>query len=298
MEIIQQHLGEFFALITAVTWSSAVILFKKSGEAVHPIGLNLFKNILAIVLLLPTIYIFGETLFYDASLQVYAILLLSGAIGIGLADTMYFKCLNTVGAGATAIVGCLYSPAIIILSTIFLGESLSMLQLVGVVMILSAVLTVSREPGQSAGTRRGNRLGYLWGVIAMLSNAVGVLLFKPIIADVPFLWMTTVRLFGGVAVLLIFLYLHPARGNIIRSIRSTHRWVYTLTGSFFGAYVSMMLWLAGMKYTMASVAAALNQSASIITFILAAIVLKEKITPIRVLGIVIGVGGVFLITFG
>ena len=59
------YLGEILALAAAVVWAFAVIMFKKSGEAVHPIGLNFFKGALAATLLVPTIWIFGETLFRD-----------------------------------------------------------------------------------------------------------------------------------------------------------------------------------------------------------------------------------------
>ena len=64
-----------------------------------------------------------------------------------------------------------------------------------------------------------------------------------------------------------------------------------------GGYLAMMLWLGGMKYTQASVAAALNQTTNVFLFILAGWVLKEAITRQRAVGIVLGVGGAFLVTF-
>jgi len=68
-------------------------------------------------------------------------------------------------------------------------------------------------------------------------------------------------------------------------------------GSVVGGYLAMMLWLGGMKYTQASVAAALNQTTNVFIFILAAWVLKESITGQRVLGIVLGVGGALMVVF-
>jgi len=76
-------------LLAAVTWAFAVILFKKSGETVHPIGLNLFKDLFALVLFLPTMWLFGETLWRDAPAADYALLLASGALGIGLGDDVF-----------------------------------------------------------------------------------------------------------------------------------------------------------------------------------------------------------------
>ena len=294
----EPHFGEVLALLCAVTWAATVILFKKSGEAVHPLGLNLFKNVLAVVLFLPTMWILGGTLWRAAPLGEYGLLLFSGALGIGLADTFYFKSLNTVGAGMMSIVGCLYSPFIIALSVLFLGESLSWWQLVGAFVIVSAVLIATLERRAKTVDRPTLIKGFLYGALAQAANACGIVMIKPLLDRSPLLWVTEVRLIGGVAVLLLVLLIHPARRMIVRSVRSRQRWVYTLTGSLMGGYLAMVLWLGGMKYTQASIAAALNQTASIFMFIFAVFFLKEPVTKYRLIGIALAIGGVMLVTFG
>jgi drug/metabolite transporter (DMT)-like permease len=298
MDIINTHLGETFSLLAAINWAFAVILFRKSGETVHPIGLNLFKNTLSIVLLVPTIYIFGETFFYPAPSSHYLLFLFSGALGIGLADTLFFKSLNLLGAGLSAIVTCMYSPFIIILSFLYLDEALTLVQFVGVVVILFAVLAATGRENSSNVGRKAILRGILLGVLSMAANAVGVVAIKPVLEISPLFWVTEVRLIGGAFVLLLVLSLHSSRRTIIRSVFSTKRWGYTVSGSFMGAYLAMIIWLAGMKYTQASIAAALNQTSTIFTFIFAALLLREKVTPLRVLGILLGFSGALLVTFG
>ena len=56
------YLGEVCSLAAAILWALAIVLFKKSGEHVHPVALNVFKNVLAGCLYLPTIYLAGGTL--------------------------------------------------------------------------------------------------------------------------------------------------------------------------------------------------------------------------------------------
>jgi drug/metabolite transporter (DMT)-like permease len=123
-------------------------------------------------------------------------------------------------------------------------------------------------------------------------------MIKPLLDRSPLLWVTEVRLIGGVAVLLLVLLVHPARRAIIRSVRSRQKWVFTLSGSLMGGYLAMVLWLGGMKYTMASIASALNQTSSIFMFIFAAFFLKEPITKYRLIGIALAVAGVMMMTFG
>jgi len=57
------------------------------------------------------------------------------------------------------------------------------------------------------------------------------------------------------------------------------------------------LWLAGMKYAQASTASALNQTSNIFIFIFAALLLKERITPLRLIAIIVGVAGAVMVTF-
>ena len=283
-----------------MVWAFAVILFKKSGESVHPIGLNLFKDLFALVLFLPTMWLFGETLWRDAPAWEYALLLASGALGIGLGDTFFFKSLNLLGAGLTAIVDCLYSPFIIGLSLLFLGERLSVLQGIGAALVVAAVLAASLQWGKGLLSRRDLAWGITYGVLGLATMAVGIVMIKPLLERSPLLWATEVRVAGGAAALAVILLFHRRRRAIVSSVISTSKrgWGYMLGGSFMGAYLAMALWLAGMKYTHASVASALNQTANVFIFIFAALLLREPISRRRTLGIVLGFAGAVLVSFG
>lgn len=292
------YLGESAALAVAVIWAFAVILFRKSGEMVHPVALNLFKSSVALVLTLPTMWLFGETLFRPAPAGEYLLLLVSGALGIGIADTLFFMSLNLLGAGFSAIVSCLYSPFIICLSVLWLGETLTLVQLVGVAMIVSAVLAVARRKGSPEVGTRGLGLGILWGVLGLVVMAVGIVMIKPLLDRSPLLWATEVRLAGGCATLGLGLLLHRGRRRILSTLLNRQRWAYTFFGSLLGTYIAMILWLAGMKFTKVSIASALNQTSNIFVFAFGALLLKEPLTRPRVMGILLAVAGAYLVMFG
>lgn len=292
------YLGESLALVTAVVWALAVILFKRSGESVHPIALNLFKNVLAAVLMVPTLYLVGETLWRPVGANDYLILLLSGVLGIGLADTFFFMSLNILGAGLSAIVDCLYSPFVIALSIIFLHESLSLLQVAGVLLIVSAVLGVTSGKWVVDIPRKDLLRGTFWAALALLLMAAGIVMAKPVLERSPLSWAMGWRLVGGIFALLIILLLRRDRRAVMATLWGTRHWGYVIGGSWLGAYAAMFLWLAGMKYTQASTAAALNQTSNIFVFIFAALLLREPITLARSIGIALGVAGAYLVTFG
>ena len=292
------YIGEILSLLTAIFWAVAVILFKKSGEKVHPLGLNLFKNAMGLLLLLVTLAVFKKALSHQVSLADYGLLMLSGAIGIGIGDTLLFACLNLIGAGLTAIVDCLYSPFIITFSILFLGERLTFMQIIGAVLVVSAVLTVSLKWGGFDNDRRKLARGIIFGALAMLSTAVGVVIVKPLLSRIPFLLATEVRLLGALIALALMLFSHPGRRKIMSSILDKKTRLYVVSGSFFGAYITMLFWLGGMKFTQASIASALNQTNSIFIVILAAVWLKEPLNARRIIAVFIAFLGVILVSFG
>ncbi len=291
------YFGEMLALTTASVWAFAVILFKKSGETAHPLALNLFKSLLGAVLFLLTMVLMGQSIFRPAPIGDYGLLLVSGALGIGIADTLFFMSLNILGAALSSIVDCAYSPIIIGLSILLLGESLSVWQLLGVALIVSAVAeaTVGKRP---PGLSRGRLwLGIFLGIAAMASMGIGIVSVKPLLERSPLMWSAEIRLLGGVLTLLLILLLHPQRRAILGSLTHTRGWNFVLPGSFLGAYLSLMLWMGGMKYAQASVASGLNQTSNIFVFVFAALFLHERITRTRALAIILGTIGVYLVTF-
>ena len=113
--------GVLYSIGAALFWSIAVILFRKSGDSMSPIPLNLFKCLVSLLLLIPTLLIMGVPFFPDCPINDWWKLALSGIIGITLADVLFFASLNRLGAGLSAIVSCFYLPTVIILSYLFFG---------------------------------------------------------------------------------------------------------------------------------------------------------------------------------
>ena len=292
------YAGEALSLLCAIVWALAVILFRKSGEKVHPLALNTFKNLVATLLFLVTMWVFGETLLRQVPVNTYLLLLLSGALGIGIGDTLLFMSLNRIGAGLTGIVVCMYSPFVIILSFWLLGERLTVLQFIGVVLIILAIVIATVEKRKSVVTPMNIARGAVIGVIASAAMAIGVIIIKPILETAPLLWTTQIRLFGGILVLSLILLLNPRRRSIYSSLVNTRKWSYTISGSIVGAYLAMVIWLGGLKDALAAVASALNQTSTIFIFIFADIILKESQNARKVVGIILAFCGTLLVSLG
>jgi len=292
------HLGEILSVLCAMVWATAVILFKKSGEKITPLGLNLYKNVLALALFILTSMALGIILIPKVALQDQCLVFASGLLGIAISDTYLFKTLNLLGAELTAIISCLVSPLIIILSFFFLGEMMRGSQLFGVFLIILAVVVVTRRQGRISIPRHDLFRGIGFGMLCIFSSAIGVVLFKPLLNRAPFLWIIEMRLVAGGLGTGIFLLFLPDKQRIMKSLLTVGNWCYMLPASFLGAYLSMVIWIGGMKYTQASIASALNQTTNVFVFLLAVLFLKEPVNLIRVVAIVLAFAGALLVTFG
>jgi drug/metabolite transporter (DMT)-like permease len=191
----------------------------------------------------------------------------------------------------------MYNPFVITFSYIWLHESLAALQLLGALLIIIAVLIATTK-------RRGNKVpttraiyGVMYGILASAAMAGGVVIMKPLLNTYSVIWVAQIRLVGGMLVLALVLLLHPRRKGIVDSLIQTRNWHYTLGGSFCGAYLAMIIWIAGIKYTQASIASALNQTSTIFVFIFAALMLKEPMTLRKTIGIGLAFVGAFLVSF-
>jgi len=305
---VPQHLwGELFALLSAAAWAVGVILYRKLGASLAPLTLNFLKNALVFGMLVPAVLLVHGLEVPRMSAGEVALALASGVIGIGIADTLYFRALNELGAGRMGILGNAYSPFVLVLGVAFLGERLVAQQWVGFALVSAGVLLASWPrrgspsvlPVPGASPAVGEAIpdppahpwrGVLLGLAAVALMAIAIVLAKRVLEAQPLLWVTGIRMVGALAGMLAIAVI---RGETAR-LRPPPglRWGPLVRAAFVGQFLAMVLWLAGYKYTQASVAAVLNETASVFILVLAAWWLAEPLTRRGVAGVLLTLAGV------
>ena len=286
--------GEFFALSSALVWALAVILFRRSGETLPAFELNLFKNTFGLVLMVPTILLIdGLELPEYTSIELFLVLL-SGVFGIAVADTWYLKALNTMGASRTGIVSSLFSPFVIFLSAIFLGERLVSWQWLGFILVMWGVLLVTWRSHRSAVDTTDVKKGVMYGIGAVFMMAIGVVMVKDILEARSFLWTMQLRFVGGMCGLLVYLVLSRQWKNVKSNFSQPQPWGTITFASFLGAYFALILWLLGYKLIDASVASVLNETNVAFIVFLAWLMLGEQINRRKLVGLGLTLGGVII----
>ena len=286
--------GELFALASALVWALAVILFRRSGETLPAFELNLFKNFFGLVLLVPTILLVDGLQLPDFTATELLLVFVSGLIGIAVADTWYLKALNMMGASRTGIVSSLFSPFVILLSAVFLGERLVPWQWLGFLLVMSGVLLVTWRTRRSAVDAADVKKGVLYGVGAVFMMAAGVVMVKEILETRSFLWTVELRVVGGVGGMLVYILVSRQWQNVKRNFSQPQPWGTVMFASFLGAYFALLLWLAGYKLIDASVASILNETNVSFIVFLAWLMLGEQINRRKLVGLGLTLGGVII----
>ena len=290
-------MGEFLSLLTAVLYSAGVIFYKRSVASVSPFAMNLFKNTVAMVLLALTAIALGKTALLSISPQHLLLMFASGAMGIGISDTLFLMTLARLGASRTALVDCLYSPFVILFSLLLFRETLTPLAAVGGSLILASVILSSQRSFGAAITGRQFAIGCGLGTAAMATVAFAIVMMKPVLDSYPLALVSAVRMAGGLAFVVLSLPLHPDRRAVFAAFRPQPAWRWMLLGTFFGSYLSIITWLAGFKYSQAGIAALLNQTSTVLIVVFAAVFLKEPMTRLKLVAVAMAFVGTVIILF-
>jgi len=288
--------GEIASLGAALTWAVAVILFRQSGRRISPFSLNLFRVGLSTLVLGGILLTIGPGAGESASIRDLLLLAASGIIGIAISDTFFHRGLNITGAGINAVVDTLYSPLTAITAFLLLGEKLRPLQILGMMLVIGGIIISTRSTPPQGISRARLLEGVFWGVCAMATLALGIVLAKPVLESHSVLWASVIRQAASFLVMAPIAVLSKDRKVIWGVFRPGKDWRYSLPGTLLGSVVALLLWLVGMKYINAGSAAILNQTSTIFVLILASVFLGEAFTLRRWIAAGLSLGGIFLVT--
>jgi drug/metabolite transporter (DMT)-like permease len=300
--IFTQFQGEFFALSAAFLWSISAILFERLGKKIRPIEMNLLKGIFAAILLTATLFLLREPLTKINPLGL-GVLIISGAVGIGLGDTAYFEALKHLGARQAVLLGTLAPPMTALLALVFLGEDLRTTAWLGIFITVGGVAwVISERKGNggaktNAGANRNVKTGVLFGILAALSQASGLVLSRYAFSftTISALQSAILRLVAGAVVLYIWIkYKKQPLGEWRKNPRPWRIWSMILLVSFVGTYVCIWLQQLAVQHSPAGIAQTLLATSPLFILPIAAI-RGEKLTLRAVLGAGVSLFGVMLL---
>jgi drug/metabolite transporter (DMT)-like permease len=201
--------GGLAALTAAFLWAIASLVYRRAGKQIPPLELNLLKGVVALALLALTLLLTGVSLAGVEPLAL-GLMLLGGALGIGVGDTAYFESLNSLGARRALLLGILAPPIAALLALLLLGETLSAPAWAGILLtVLGVAWVVTERAPETVAVRAHLGRGLGFGLLSALAQAGGMVLSRAafVRADISPLYGACLRLAAGIVTLLLWLAL-------------------------------------------------------------------------------------------
>ncbi|MFM7423990.1 MAG: EamA family transporter [Elainella sp.] len=318
--------GEIAALSAALFWALASLIYARLGQRMPPLWLNLTKSSFAIGLILLTLLL-RQNGSPQLSLLSFGLLALSGAIGIGLGDSVFFASLTCLGARRALLLEAIAPPLSACLAALFLSETLKLTAWLGIALTVAGVawVVVERTPNAPGIAPGQLRRGLLLGLLAALAQAVGAVLSRAALVStaVSPLWSSLIRLAAGALVLGLWLLgpwlLKPwlpsaglrgfrskaPQANVfqdktgqppspLQPLASRSFLLPLLLASFVGTYLGIWLQQTALKYTATGIAQALTATSPLFIIPIARLT-GETISLRAILGALLALAGIWLL---
>ena len=295
------YFGVGAALSAAIFWSIAVIIFKSASEDISPFLITALKNTIATICFFSLFIFIDIPIWYDGFEALdYIKILISGILGMGLADVIFLYALSKIGANRIALINCFEPVVIYILSSIFLSTVLTNQQILGFAIVITAILIINYEKDIDDLDFRVKRLGVMLQILAVILSSIGIVLIKPVLSKVAGniniqLWVTAFRLLPGVFVAWIIFMFQNDKILLIQPLKKSKNIKKVLIGSGLGTFLALGFWIIGYaNIEHPPIASILGQTSVIFIILLSWLFLKERITSIRLISMLFALIGVCL----
>ncbi len=249
--INSQHGAYFLALMAAVLFSGASVVFARFSVSHSSLWMNLMKNIVALLAFLGTAAISwgvgGESL---AGLGVRPLFyfFLSGFLGLGIGDYFLFRGYQRLGSARTIMVFSLSPLFLTIEGWIVFGQHLNFGQGAGILLMMACVWTLSFEKFRSEGHWEWR--GIVFAFLGVLLDNIGVVLSRQAFDLSPGTTAFTanvVRCVGSVIPLLIWAMARRERVFLQFGRLEWRDRALVVFSAFAGSFLSLACWLTALK---------------------------------------------------
>jgi drug/metabolite transporter (DMT)-like permease len=301
-----QYFGEFAALLTAVFWTVTSLSFESAGKKVGSLQVNLIRLVIAFFIYgIISYFRIGTFLPLDAGAERWGWLALSGLVGFVIGDWFLFQSFVVIGARISMLIMALAPPITAFFSWWWLGEIMSLMNLVGMVVTLTGIsIVILKREKKEENTKKSRKLttnysfkGILLAFGGAVGQGVGLVLSKKGMGDYDPIAASQIRVFTGMIGFAIIVLIIGRRNryqmtrNAIQNGSAMKR---IALGSIFGPFLGVSFSLIAIQHTQAGIAATIMSIVPVLIIAPAILIFHEKVNWKEILGAVIAVVGVAL----
>ena len=297
MNVVNNHIGEFAALLTAFFWTITSLAFESASHKIGTIAVNILRLVIGLIFL--SIYAFirrGLILPTDASVENWIWLILSGLVGFVFGDLFLFKSYIVIGSRFSMLIMTLVPPMTAFFSFIIIGERLTPMHGIGMALTLSGISMAifSRNgKGEKLSLKLAPR-GILYALGGAIGQALGLVLSKLGLKNYDPFAATQIRIIAGIFGYTALVTILLRWGNVHRALQNKEGMALTTLGAFFGPFLGVSFSLIAVKYTEAGIASTIMSLVPVFIILPAVIIYKEEVTLPELTGALVSVCGVAL----
>jgi drug/metabolite transporter (DMT)-like permease len=294
-------MGEIAALVTAFCWTLSSIFFSKAGQGIGAINMNRLRLIIAAVFLMVThLFLHGSLLPVNAGGERWFWLGISGIVGLVLGDAFLFQAYIYIGARISTLIMAIVPVISAFLAWIFLGETLTAIEIGGITLAVSGVMLVVMERPNGSESH-ANRRQYVIGLLCAFGGAAGqagglILAKKGLAGDFPSISAVVIRMVVAVVVMwLVTLFMGQTRSTVKISISQPKALQVLAYGSIVGPFIGVWLSQVAIQKTAVGLASTLMALTPIMLLPFVKWVFKEEVSFRAVAGTCLAIAGVAVI---
>jgi drug/metabolite transporter (DMT)-like permease len=295
---VAEYTGELAALLTSVCWSFTSIFFMLSGRRVGSVVVNRTRLLFALTMVALLHWLTqGLPLPIHADASRWGWMALSGVIGFVIGDAFLFQAFVMIGARLSMLIMALNPVMGVVLAWVMLDETLSPVELLGILLAIGGVVWVISDRTNGASLPDTSRRNYVIGVLMALGGALGQasgLIFskKGLEGDFSALSGNVMRLVVATSVIWGFTLL---RGQVRPGIRSLREHPDALRfifgGAVAGPFVGVWMSLIAVQHAAVGVASTLMSFAPVFLLVPAHFLFRERLTWRAILGTALAIAG-------
>lgn len=291
-------LGETAAIASSITWAFANLALARIPARHSPLSIATLKALLATALCALTLLALEHTLWPNLDAPALRVLALSSLLGITIGDLFYLYALAELGARRTIFFSTLVPPASAIAAYFVFGESLTAMQVAGILLTLFGLLLVLYQGRAGDIPKQKLMKGILFGLIVVVLQVAANILTKAGAGTSSALAISTVRLLFGSTGLLLGAALRGRVREVFRPLDSRKDAALIFVAAVFASYLGMWFYMAAIMYTEIGIAVTLSSTSPIFITGLAHFFLGDRATVRAFAGAAICVAGVALLFAG
>jgi len=289
-------IGEIAGLATSFFFSITAIVFTKAGRMVGSQVTNRIRLLFALsYLVIINLILFREPLPFSAGTSRWMWLGLSGVIGLALGDAFLFQAFVSVGARLGSLLLSLAPIFGSIIAWIFFDETLTPLQITGIVLALAGIGWVVMSHKEPADTPHGHtRRGVIFGVLAGLGQAVGLVLSKQgMTGEFSPFQANAIRMLAAAIFIWLWAAVEGQAGGTIEAIRKQPKVLQLIAlGALVGPVLGVSASLLAVQHAEIGVASTLMALPPVIVLPISYFVFKEKVGWQAIAGTALAIVGV------